>query len=344
MRIGVLGINHKSSELVLRETLAKACQHQFSFEMPIAQEFSCIVLSTCNRTEIYFSADDLAAAHTRILNCLREEVADPFEHKLYTYFGFDCFFHLAAVTAGLDSIIVGESEIQRQVKLAYEATTFYYRLPSCMHYLFQKSLKIGKQIRSQGPLIRKHQTLSEVIVQVGQWFFEDIRSSNILLIGNSEINRKTLAYLKQKKCQHLTLVTRGIQHAQQLAQEYQVLVYDWSMLPNWKEYDLIICGTTHSHYLLSYEEANCDKMKTKLIVDLSVPRTVDPQLARHPHLTLFNVEELGKVIDQQKNCDIDAMTHAEQMVWTQVQRQLEIYRQKESFFLRSQPKVISCSG
>ena len=122
MRIGVLGINHKSSELPVREMLARACLCKFAKQAEIAQELYCVVLSTCNRTEIYFSADDLAVAHTLILSCLREEVPEPFEHKLYTYFGFDCFLHLAMVTSGLDSVILGESEIQRQVKIAYETT------------------------------------------------------------------------------------------------------------------------------------------------------------------------------------------------------------------------------
>lgn len=343
MRIGVLGINHKSSELLLRETLAKACQRQFSFEMTVAQDLCCTVLSTCNRTEIYFSSEDLASAHTRILNCLREEVTEPFEHKLYTYFGVDCFFHLAAVTAGLDSVIVGESEIQRQVKHAYEATVLSYRLPSCMHYLFQKSLKIGKQIRAQGPFIHKHQTLPDVILQVSRWFFEDLKSSEILLIGNSEINRKMLVSLKQKKCHRITLITRGVHHAQQLKEEYGVAVHDWSILPRWKEYDLVICGTTHSHFLLSYEETCRENVRTQLIFDLSVPRTIDPQLAKHPRLALFNVEELGKLIDRQKGCDIDALTHSEQMVWAQVQKHLELFRRKESFAIRSEQKALLCA-
>lgn len=329
MRIGVLGINHKSSELSLREMLAKACQRQFSKETRIAKELSCTVLSTCNRTEIYFSAEDLAYAHTRILSRLRDEVTEPFEHKLYTFFGSDCFFHLAAVTSGLDSVILGESEIQRQVKLAYESTAIYYRLPSCMHFLFQKSLKIGKQIRSKGPVVRKHQTLPGMILQISQWFFEDLHNKNILFVGNSEINRKAIAYFKQKRCNKLTLFTRGVLYAQELQQEFGMHVFDWSQLNAWKEYDLVICGTNHSQFVLSSQQLEGGNLNAKLIFDLSVPRTVDPQLGRHPHLTLFNIEELGKLIDQNRECDINALSHAEKMVWGLVQRQIEIFHRKD---------------
>ncbi len=348
MRTGVLGVNHKSSELSLREMLAKACQRQLSRETRIAQELSCTVLSTCNRTEIYFSSEDLAFAHTRILSCLRDEVTEPFEHKLYTFFGSDCFFHLAAVTSGLDSVIVGESEIQRQVKQAYETTALYYRLPSCMHFLFQKSLKIGKQIRSKGAVGRKQQVLPGMILQISQWFFEDLHNRKILFVGNSEINRKAIAYFKQKRCNDLTLFTRGTLAAQELQQEYGISIFDWSQLNAWKGYDLVICGTNHTQYVLSSQQLEENNLSTKLIFDLSVPRTVDPQLGRHPHLTLFNIEELGKLIDQKRECDINALTHAEQMVWGLVQKQIEIFHQKDKFVFSqdsnssTEKKVLLC--
>jgi len=139
MRIAVLGINHKSSDLELREQLARVVQRSLLGESPIAEKLGLVVLSTCNRTEIYFSQEDLAAAHTELLAHLRSEIPVPFEHKLYSYFGADCFTHLALVTAGLDSLIPCETEIQRQVKMAYAHGCLYRKLPSAVHFLFQKS-------------------------------------------------------------------------------------------------------------------------------------------------------------------------------------------------------------
>src|SRR6185503_11227665 len=112
MQIGVLGINHKSAEISRREQVAHACRIRVSRDCEIAERYHCVVLSTCNRTEIYFSSDNLAEAHSALLNVLRGEIEIPFEHKLYSFFGFDCFMHLARVTSGLDSVIIAESEIQ----------------------------------------------------------------------------------------------------------------------------------------------------------------------------------------------------------------------------------------
>ena len=92
---------------------------------------------------------NLAATHTYLLSILRVEVEEEFDHKLYSYFGVDCFSHLTRVTLGLDSAIIGETEIQGQVKLAYENTSDYHPLPEALHFLFQKSLGISKKLRSE---------------------------------------------------------------------------------------------------------------------------------------------------------------------------------------------------
>ena len=111
MRVGVVGINHKLADLQLREMLAKACQKQFHPSNLFHGKHAFCLLSTCNRTEVYFSSEDLADTHSYLLNVLRSEVRVPFEHKLYSYFGYDCLSQAVRVTAGLDSAIIGETEI-----------------------------------------------------------------------------------------------------------------------------------------------------------------------------------------------------------------------------------------
>ncbi len=91
MRVGVVGINFKTSPLEIREKLAKACHYCFSAQALSPKREGTVLLSTCNRTEIYFSAEDLAEAHSDILNVLREFIDAPFEQKLYSFFGPDCF-------------------------------------------------------------------------------------------------------------------------------------------------------------------------------------------------------------------------------------------------------------
>ena len=184
----------------------------------------------------------------------------------------------------------------------------------------------------------------------------------------------------------MTLCTRGAVSAGEMGKEWGLPIYDWSHLDSWTAYDVVVCGTNHSHYVLSPEHiipssvenfpfdkarapglqqakpvskqpmcnhmGDADSCKdgdagavksevfnrtrykqealvTKLIFDLSVPRTVDPVLGKDPHLTLFNVEELGRFIDQKQYCDVRELNRVEEVVWKLVEKQVEIFHFKE---------------
>jgi glutamyl-tRNA reductase len=285
-----------------------------------------VVLSTCNRTEIYFSADNLAEAHSELLNILREEVNIPFEHKLYSYFGFDCFLHLAYVTAGLDSVIIAESEIQRQVKISYEQTLLHYSLPSCMHYLFQKCLKLGKEIRTDLPLAQNQFTIAKILFQISEHLLKDLSNIPLLFIGNSEINRKVIAFFKRKGIRDITLCTRSLHSAGEIAEREEIALLSWENLFRWQEFSLVICGSNAPDHIVSNPG---DAMQTRLIFDLSVPRNVDPRLSRHPNLALLNMEELSLLIEQKQQKNLLEINRAETIILKGVQSYLDSFRQRE---------------
>ncbi|MFQ5677494.1 MAG: hypothetical protein ACE5G1_16515 [bacterium] len=200
MRVGVIGINHKLADLKLRECFAKICHQRFRSCRFTCTEHSFVLLNTCNRTEVYFSSEILAETHSYILNILRRDLHDieeKFDQKLYSYFGHDCFYHLARVTSGLDSAIAAETEIQGQVKTAYEKVLEYFQLPREMHYLFQKSLKIGKRIRTDLPLGRGLPDIEHAIMNAGFHIFDNPEKARLLIIGEScpFLTRKILRIL-----------------------------------------------------------------------------------------------------------------------------------------------------
>lgn len=144
MQVGIIGINHKSSPFEVREKLARIFRNQFASDY----SHNFILLSTCNRTELYFSSHQLAETHVNLLERLKYQIGEESIHVLYSYFGKDCFCHLVRVISGLDSAIFGESDIQRQVKVAYETRRKRQLLSHDLHFLFQKGLKIAKEIRT----------------------------------------------------------------------------------------------------------------------------------------------------------------------------------------------------
>lgn len=328
MRVGVVGINHKLADLKLREELAKACQKSFSPLQAIHDDHSFILLSTCNRTEVYFTSPDLAVTHTYLLSILREEVEGEFDHKLYSYFGVDCFSHLTRVTLGLDSAIIGETEIQGQVKLAYENTSDYHHLPEEFHFLFQKALGIAKKLRSELQLGRGLPNLEHAILQTGKHLFKNPEEMRLLFVGASDINLKILSFLKSKNFQNITLCNRSDNQAEMLAEHYHINPLKWSSLKNWHEFDWVIFGTKSPEYLIKKEEIAHQNISQKLIMDLSVPRNVEPKMGQDARITLLNIDQINRLLKIRHRKMNHVLTEAEIRVTEAANAQAERYRAK----------------
>jgi len=302
MLIGVLGINFKTADLQVREAVARAAL-TLSGERAIFFPHPIVVLSTCNRTEIYFSGEDLARVHSDLLAHLRAQIGEPFEHRLYSYFGIDCFAHLCSVTAGLDSAMIAETEIQRQVKMAYTAAR---HLPSCLHYAFQKALKVGKCVRNQlDP--RGLPTLYGMLWRLAEW-----QQKRILLVGYSEINRGFISFLMHKGVRDISLCTRS---APQLE---GIRICGRSELDYWQNYDVIVCASTANGYLITGQS---DRSHT--IFDLSVPRNVDPAVGAK----LYNIDQL--------TLPKEAPECGKALVWEEVVKLTRLYRLKTQHVLES---------
>ncbi|MCC6128026.1 MAG: glutamyl-tRNA reductase, partial [Chlamydiae bacterium] len=181
LQIGVLGVNFKTASLDLREKISRHAR-ALSEEKSFSFHSAVIVLSTCNRTEIYFAGDNLPRIHGDLLALFRSAIDTPFEPHFYSYFGLDCFTHLCRVSSGLDSAIMAETEIQRQVKVAYERASQRSLLPSSLHYVFQKALKVGKEVRNQLAPSFISPSLFTAIWRLSKEFFEDLPSRKLLFV------------------------------------------------------------------------------------------------------------------------------------------------------------------
>ncbi len=329
MRIGVLGINHKLADLKLRELLARACQRRFGPAISTHGNQHFILLSTCNRTEIYFCSEDLAVTHTYLLNIFRQEVSEEFDQKLYSYFGEDCFYHLSRVASGLDSAIIAETEIQGQVKKAYEFSIQFSVFPEEMHYLFQKALKIGKKVRSTHLLNLGLPEIEHAIYNTGNHLFKSLSEARILFVGISDINQKILHFLRNKNLKDMTICNRTDSSAITLSKNYQIKTLEWKNLSNWTQFDLIIFGTKAPQHLVTSHQLTSGPMSKKLIFDLSVPRNVDPQIARHPQITLLNIDQINRMLTFRKQKMNHVISNAEHYVIEASKEQTYLFKQKQ---------------
>lgn len=330
MRIGVLGLNHEVAHLKLREKLAIACNKLFRTGSSLHIDHYFILLSTCNRTEIYFTSEDLTSTHTYLLQILRSEVEEDFDHKLYSYFGSDCFSHLVRVTAGLDSAIIAETEIQGQVKNAYEQSIQYQSYPKEMHALFQKSLGIAKKIRSELQLGRGMPNLEHAIYSTGKHFFKTPENQSVLFVGASDINQKILCFLANKGISNISLCNRSPEKSLELKQKFSINILEWDHLNTyWNHFDWIIFGTKATHFLIKGDSSANVTSNNKLIMDLSVPRNVDPLLGKHSHITLMNIDQINRLLKIRKRNMNRTLEAAEEMVQKAIESQFQRFQLKE---------------
>lgn len=317
LKVGVIGINHKIANLIFREAVARGAS-TLAGEKALFFPHAVLLLSTCNRTEIYFAGKDLALIHSDLLEWLRGHIREDFEYRLYSYFGFDCFVHLARVVTGLDSAIVAETEIQAQVKTAYGLACQFSKLPSCMHYIFQKALKIGKYVRNAAK-IERGPSLYQAIWQLASDHLPSFEQARILLVGHSKINRGMAHFLWQRKRANLTFITH---HPQALFEGCKSLGYE--AVDDWPDYDWIICASSHDRYLIQGTGKGCHA-----IFDLSVPRNVDPKVGKQGGIYLYNIEQINAWIQATKSKQTGQIADAMALVGSETARLTRLYRQKQ---------------
>ncbi len=306
MRFGVLGINHKSADLDLREALTRGLERLYQAGSLASFVDRTVLLSTCNRSELYFHSSDLSQQHSHFLQNLRREVTGEFEHALYSFFGEECLAHLSKVTAGFDSAFLGESEIQRQVKKAYLTAKDQMHLPKDLHYLFQKGLHNGKTLRTDLKLEEGVPSLPSVIAQKTA----QLNPASVLIVGNSEMGRKCAKAAQRRGVNNLFLATR---------------FPDQAFLPTvpvqlWNEFDVVIAASKTSKPIISGPGKN-----TQVIFDVSMPRCTCPKL----DVPVINIDALGRLVEDRRMAKLDLVQAGEKKISQIVTRQFILLSRRE---------------
>lgn len=304
-QVAVIGVNHKRADFAFREKIARISEKIVAREM---KEREWILLSTCNRTEIYFYNDN------NLLSFLLQALAqEGFQDSSFFYFlfGIDCFIHLSKVTAGLDSAMIGESQIQHQVKMAYKKALLEKKMSKPFHYLFQKALRVGKMARSFGPW---SQDSNELLWKIAEKV--PFAKKRVLFVGNSSINRSFARFLENRGDFEIAFITN---HPEKFSLE-KVATFSRDHIDLWKQFDWIIVATKSLDYLISGVGR-----KDQLIFDLSVPRNVDPEIEGP---ILWNMEMMEKVLqDEEKR--FSSSIGLEEFVENYARRLAFLYEEKE---------------
>lgn len=329
MKFGVFGISFWNSNLIIREELIKVLETIFTDYFD--QFNTCIPLFTCNRVEIYFCSDDVdnyLSLLTRIIEEKMQKIVKPF---FYYYFNEECLYHLIKVVSGLDSPVIGETEIQGQVKRAYQQACTQKKLPPLLHLLFQKSLHIGKKLRSKKDFNFAKEAFEQLIFNIiKKEFYKDLLSIKILFIGFSKINRKIFSFFLKKGFLYLNFFSISQQNEKIDIKNFNKhLFISQNELRDIENYDVVIFGTNFKN--LSFKNFHIfahELNKRKLIFDLGVPRNFSLDY-EEKQLDVYNMDNLNSLLllthSFMDNCSNNTL---KQWVLIEANKQWELFKSK----------------
>jgi glutamyl-tRNA reductase len=299
----LLGTSHKTAPLAVRERVAltEARADAFLRELAAHPEIrEAVVLSTCNRTELYVVVSDPVEAETTVLGMLaRQAGLRPTEliDAIYSHRNCDAARHLYRVTSGLESMIVGEAEVQGQVKRAYETALAARTTGPLTNKLFRAALATGKRVRTETAIGAGGASVASVAVEAARTALGELSSRHVLIIGAGETAELTARALSAQGVSTMFVANRRRNRAIALARRFGGATIAFDSLPGELERaDIVVASTASPHSIVGAEElalvTAARDGRPLLLLDLAVPRDIDPDCASLPGVTLVDIDGL----------------------------------------------------
>jgi glutamyl-tRNA reductase len=303
MNFFCVGLSHHTANVETREQFAHNATADF-----IAREAGCaeaLLLTTCNRVEVY-AVSDKRISTDAIARCLMSETnlnPDNCEPPFYRYEDNECIQHLFRVASGLDSMVVGESEIFGQAKKAYESARTSGAAGPYLHRLFQRAFRVAKQVRTHTDISRGAVSVGSVAVQLAQRIFGKLSECKVLVLGAGETSERTTRALVSRGVTDLRVSNRSPERARELADSvgrHAVPFDDW--VAHCREIDILLTSTASETPLLTPEILAPMLWQRSdrplFIIDIAVPRDVDPSVDELEGVYLYDIDSIRSVAEQ----------------------------------------------
>lgn len=320
--IGLIGLNHKSAPIEIREKFV-FCEEdvrRFVPQLKAKGIRGAVVVSTCNRTEIYFEMEDkcLSSDIDMIGDTLinYRKVASDVKIHFYQMKNDDAVHHLFRVVSGLDSMALGEYQIVGQIKDAFNISKQNELCSSVLFKLFNDALKTGKQVRTDTALNKGAVSISYAGVELAGKKLQNLSSHSVLLVGAGQTSELTLLNLIKKECNQFTVVNRTQEKACELAEKYHCKVGDFEQMGELLVKNDIVISSTASKKALFTEEMVRKAMEERnnqplLFIDLSVPRNVAKEVGDIENVHVYDIDALNEVIGDNLDMRKGEISHAE---------------------------------
>ncbi|HEY0738338.1 MAG TPA: glutamyl-tRNA reductase [Herpetosiphonaceae bacterium] len=310
MHILVIGLDHHTSPVEVREQVAfRPSQFEAAFEALLhaddAPLSEAAILSTCNRVEIYGVAEEpetAAAEVSAFLHRFHNLPEQTLAGALYTHVDQAAIDHLFGTTSGLNSLVVGEPQIQGQVRAAARYAGEHQALGPILNTLFRTALEVGKRVRTETGISRHAASVSQAGVELARNLLGSLEAAHILLVGSGKVSELAAKNLLDNGAGTITLVNRTVEHAQELADQWGGRALPFEKLQSAiNEADVVISSTSAPHTVIHAQHAitalQAREGRPLILIDLAVPRDIDTDVAQVPGAHVFDVDDLHSVVE-----------------------------------------------
>jgi len=326
-----LGISHKTAPVALRERLAftESEAAEFGRTAAASEEVrEAVVISTCNRTEVYLVVGDPVRAEGDVLSLLaRRADIRPTElaEAIYSPRNCDAARHLYRVTAGLESMIVGEAEIQGQVRRAHEAAITAGSTGPLSNRLFAAALTTGKRVRSETALGSSRLSIPSVAVELARSVLGELERRHVVILGAGETSELTARALAEQGAGTIFVANRHADRALSMAQRFGGSVVGLDKLPEQlAQADIVLSSTSSPHAIVGREELElvmAERVERPLLlIDIAVPRDIDPSCAGLEGVTLYDIDDLQAVVASNLSSRTEEAPRALEIVEEEIHR------------------------
>jgi glutamyl-tRNA reductase len=309
MSIVLVGLNHKTAPVEVRERLAftdEACADSLRALVDGEVVREGLIVSTCNRVEVLATAAGHKGAETaerlsRFLGSIRSIPFEAFSGHLYTHADDAAGRHVFRVASSLDSLVVGEPQVLGQVRHAYSLAVEAGTAGKVLHKLIHQALHVAKRVRNETGIAASAVSISYTAVELGRKIFGSLKGATVLLVGAGEMAELAAQHLASAGATRVLVANRTYETAQQLAVKFGGEAVEFDALEEQlASADIVICSTGAQSYVITREMAERARQSRRnrpaFFIDISVPRNIDPAVAKLGNLFVFDIDDLESVV------------------------------------------------
>ncbi|HEY4879462.1 MAG TPA: glutamyl-tRNA reductase [Candidatus Acidoferrales bacterium] len=326
IKVAIIGCNHKTAPVELRERIVFSTQQALQAADELRHQGileEVVVVSTCNRSELYGVPGDLSESATEAM----EEYFTSFHQiprnelygRFYRWTGPEAVRHLYRVAAGLDSMLLGEAEILGQLRSAYNQALDHGATGPVLNRMFQGALEVGKRVRSETEVGARPMSVALAGVKLAERVFGNLKGHSALILGAGAVAEQVVEHMRNREVRDLRVVNRSFDHAAELAQRVGGEAVAWESLENVLGIpDILVTSVTATAPVLTREllerALTARSGRPMFVVDLGVPRNVADNAAGLYNLYLYNIDDLGEIVAQNKKARESEIPRAEAII------------------------------